>query len=205
MDPVILNRGLKLINKIYDGSIGLDTENDLFRIKDIINSLDENHWKGKQWLVDELSDYVFKDNPSVLVDAGWYGLTGYLFKKEFPDSKVLCSDIDPITRKYGKYLFKKIEFKISNALVGKKSCDVYVNTSIEHIEKKYVNMLLDCKIKKGTIVALQSNNYFDHPTHINCSPDLDDFVSYTKKHLNILYSGELDLGDFTRYMVIGIK
>ena len=185
--------------------MGLDKENDLFRIKDIIHSLDKNHWTGKQWLVDKLSDFVFEDNPKILVEAGWYGLLAHLLKTEYPNAKVITSDIDEITESYGKHLFKKIDFKISNALVGKKSCDVYVNTSIEHIEKEYVNMLLDLKIKKGTIVALQSNNYFDHPTHINCSPDLDDFVSYTKKHLNILYSGELDLGDFTRYMVIGIK
>ena len=141
----------------------------------------------------------------MLVDAGWYGLTGYLFKKEFPDSKVLCSDIDPITRKYGKYLFDELDFVIANAILDEKYCDVYINTSIEHIERHSVEYILS-KIKNDTVVALQSNDYYEHMTHVNCSPNLEEFEEYIGKHLrSILYAGELELNDFTRFMVIGIK
>ena len=52
MKEQILYRSLKIIEEIYDESqYGID---DLYRIKDIIHSLDENHWVGKQWLVDTL-------------------------------------------------------------------------------------------------------------------------------------------------------
>ena len=51
MNPEILNRCLKLIEEVYDES--MYGENDIYRIKDLIHSVDKNHWKSKQWLVDE--------------------------------------------------------------------------------------------------------------------------------------------------------
>ena len=57
MEAKILNRGLKLIENFYNASMYTDEvwDNDLYRIKDTIDSLDSNHWKSKQWLVDELT------------------------------------------------------------------------------------------------------------------------------------------------------
>ena len=51
MQQEILNRTLKLIEEVYDES--MYGENDIYRIKDLIHSVDTNHWKSKQWLVDE--------------------------------------------------------------------------------------------------------------------------------------------------------
>ena len=52
MESKILYRALKLSEKIYDESMyGVD---DLYRIKDIIHSVDQNHWDSKKWLTDIL-------------------------------------------------------------------------------------------------------------------------------------------------------
>jgi len=66
MEAKILNRGLKLIENFYNASMYTDDvwDNDLYRIKDTIDSLDSNHWKSKQWLVDELIK-VYKDDGSI--------------------------------------------------------------------------------------------------------------------------------------------
>ena len=50
MESKILSRALKLSEKVYDESMyGVD---DLYRIKDIVHSVDQNHWESKKWLAD---------------------------------------------------------------------------------------------------------------------------------------------------------
>ena len=52
MKEQILYRSLKIIEEIYDESqYGVD---DLYRIKDIVHSLDDNQWNSKQCVVDTL-------------------------------------------------------------------------------------------------------------------------------------------------------
>jgi hypothetical protein len=78
-----------------------------------------------------------------------------------------------------------------------------INTSCEHISTgdfiKWYNT-----IPVGTLVVLQTNNYFKLPEHVNCCNDLIDFAELTPiQHL--LFSGELQLPKYIRYMRIGIK
>ena len=207
MEAEILNRGLKLIEKFYDGSMyDVDFwDNDLYRIKDVIHSLDSNHWIGKQWLVDELSK-VYKDSGIIHVAGGWNGLLAYLLKKQYPNNQVISSDIDPVCKNMGKWLFgdKSIKFEIENFLTPDlfSEVDVLACTSVEHIDKEdVIKTIEELQMRGDKIIALQSNNYFELNSHINCSHSLDEFVEYTD--LDVLYKGELDLGDFTRYMVIG--
>ena len=59
-------------------------------------------------------------------------------------------------------------------------------------------------IKKGTLVILQSNNYFEIKDHVNCFNTLQEFeasVNFDK----ILYKGQLELPKYTRFMVIGVR
>ena len=72
MKELILYRSLKIIEEIYNESqYGVD---DLYRIKDIIHSLDDNHWDGKKWLVDTLTPIHVKlfglDGTSKIYIAG---------------------------------------------------------------------------------------------------------------------------------------
>jgi hypothetical protein len=76
-----------------------------------------------------------------------------------------------------------------------------VNTSCEHIENfdTWYN-----KIPKGKLVILQTNDYVENEDHVNCSLDLPAFEAQTPM-TTCLYSGELQLEKYTRYMRIGYR
>lgn len=79
--------------------------------------------------------------------------------------------------------------------------DTIINTSCEHIanfDEWYA------KIPSGKLVILQSNNYFEIKEHVNCSASLDAFKSQTPM-TEELYSGELQLSKYKRFMRIGYK
>ena len=199
MDIDVFKRGFKLVEYIYDNQI---QDLELFRIRDVGNGLAESHWKSKQWLVDELSEFLY--NEDVHIAAGWLGLTGYLLRKEFPNIKITSSDIDPGCKIMGKFLFDNIEFKTLDAVLDVnliKDCQVYINTSIEHIKQEYVDLIFS-KLNKGTIFAIQSNNYYKVADHINCSDSLDDFKS-TIQFKELLYANKMQFADYDRYMIIG--
>jgi hypothetical protein len=205
MEAKILNRGLKLIEKFYDGSMYENEywDNDLYRIKDIIHSLDSNHWRSKQWLVDELTQ-VYKDDGQIHVAGGWNGLLAYLLSKHY--NNVISSDIDPTCKIIGQKLYKGSSVKFSTADFSEPNIytdvDVVACTSVEHIDREdIISTIEELQMRSCKFIALQSNNYFDLNCHINCSHSLDEFVEYTD--LDVIYKGELNLGDFTRYMVIG--
>ena len=199
MDIDVFKRGFKLVEYIYDNQI---QDLELFRIRDIGNGLAESHWKSKQWLVDELTEFLY--NEDVHIAAGWLGLTGYLLRKEFPNIKITSSDIDPGCKIMGKFLFDNIEFKTLDTVLDVnliKDCQVYINTSIEHIKQEYVDLIFS-KLNKGTIFAIQSNNYYKVADHINCSDSLDDFKSRTQ-FKELLYANKMQFADYDRYMIIG--
>ena len=77
--------------------------------------------------------------------------------------------------------------------------DTIINTSCEHIEKftEWFNA-----IPKDKLVALQTNNYFDLPEHVNCVKDINEFKQQAPLR-NIIYEGELKLEKYIRYMLIG--
>ena len=76
-----------------------------------------------------------------------------------------------------------------------------INTSCEHIDNfsKWYDLL-----PEGRLIILQSNNYFSIEEHVNCSNSLQEF-STSAPMQKVLYEGELDLGQYTRYMKIGRK
>jgi hypothetical protein len=76
-----------------------------------------------------------------------------------------------------------------------------INTSCEHIENW--SDWWD-SIPKGKLCILQSNDYKELPEHINCVNDVEHFKSIAPM-TTYLYGGELILGKYTRYMLIGIK
>jgi hypothetical protein len=197
MDSEIFTRGFKLVEYIYDNPDKLD----LRRIKEVGNGLGPKHWIGKQWLVDNLIDHVFMED--IHVAAGWLGLTSYLLRKEFPDNSITNSDIDSGCMTLGEYLFTgyNIKFEIRDTVLNVPDCGVYINTSIEHIPQKYVEHILKY-LKQGTIVALQSNNYYSVEDHVNCSKDINEFIHKTNLK-EIYYTGEIPFENHDRYMIIG--
>ena len=55
-----------------------------------------------------------------------------------------------------------------------------------------------------SLVIFQSNNYKDIKEHVDCKDSLDEFKNSFVLN-KTLYSGELKLDKFTRYMIVGIK
>jgi hypothetical protein len=86
--------------------------------------------------------------------------------------------------------------------VQMKDCpDTIINTSCEHISN--FETWYD-KIPDGKLVVLQSNDYVDVEEHVNIHTSLESFVLQTPMKTE-LFSGELKLPKYMRYMRIGFK
>jgi len=207
----IYHRSLKIIEEIYNESqYGID---DLYRIKDIVHSLDDNHWVGKQWLIDTLYplyNKIYGTNTSgkIYIAGGWYGLQAHLIKQVFKNFHVITGDMDPMTEHFGHRLFSDtdIEFKVENCLDSiDLNADIIINTSCEHMDKEDLETFISLKPKES-IIILQSNDYGELDSHINCSSSLEEFVESVEPFLSknwIISKSQIDLGDFNRFMIIG--
>ena len=210
----IYKRALKAIEEVYTWSEYGD--NDLYRIKDIVHSLDDNHWTSKQWLVDKVEHFMTsyshgpgwnaKDHYDVGIFGGWYGLLAYLFKEKGVDNP-MSLDIDEMTRIIGHRIFGEgIDWRDADMFeFDDRKFDVIVNTSCEHLDRDKLCEWIG-SFKNGEMFALQSNDYFDEMSHINCSESEDEFAAYIQAALpqnEILFVGKLPNSMFDRFMVIG--
>lgn len=183
---------------------------DIFRIKDIIHSLDENQWKCKHWLAYNFSlNYGFNTG-KILIIGGWYGLLGHTLREQFPDRSmnIMSMDMDPDCEQIGYKLFydRDIEFLTADVQDDHdfKQYSAIISTSTEHLPRELVNRIIASKAPDAWIV-LQSNNYFDHPSHINCVHNVDELVDSMLPGLHakwIAFKGELNLPIYRRFMVI---
>jgi hypothetical protein len=153
---------------------------------------------SKEWAVKELSKLdIVNTNSKILIVGSWFGTLGLMLQKQFPNINLKLIDIDP-----------RCEIFLKNIGMPASTVDMYyyqytedivVNTSCEHISNLEDWIKL---VPKGTLFLLQSNNNREYADHINCVDSIEDFVlkSGLKK---ILYSGELKMPMYTRYMILG--
>ena len=184
--------------------------------------------ESKLWLVRELQQC---DIPlgTVFICAGWYAtIATMLFESDIEVDKIRSFDMDTtcasIAEVFNKpWVVDAWKFKASYKdihdidFTGKTPYSVYksngeeqllldspdtiLNTSCEHIEnfeEWYA------KIPDGKLVILQSNNFYDVEEHVNCVTDVDEFIN-TAPMSTVLYSGELALPKYNRFMIIGYK
>lgn len=183
--------------------------------------------KSKLWLIEELKKLDLNLG-TIFLCGGWYAtLATMIFENDLDVKKIRSFDLDnncwKIAEIFNKpWVMKDWQFKsctqdihdinysthVYNVYRSNGSTceltdspDTVINTSCEHIEnfKSWYE-----KIPSGKIVILQTNNYFDLPEHINCSKTIDDFADQTPM-TEVLYSGELFLEKYSRFMRIGIK
>jgi len=207
----LYKNALKCIDNIYRVS-QYDADTDMFRIPDIINATNDSQIQSKQWLVDELSK-ITTEQPSWIVVAGsWYGCLGPLLADAYgEDVRIDLCDIDPHCKKIGRDLLKDIggdfRFKTADALEWFISrldkVSILINTSCEHMERDDVKFMVQLK-NPDTIIAFQSNDYTSVMSHINTSPNLEDFIDYLNLD-EVLWSGTLPHPhkNYNRFMVIG--
>ena len=183
-----------------------DNVDDKETVLSIVQSLSFNQERCKDWLIDKSEPYLQAlDDPKICVAAGWYGLLASKLR-DFTNNEIVSFDIDPKCKTIGKKLYSDdygITFKTKDInLFNPNSYQVVICTSCEHITDDDLNNFLS-KVKEGSVVILQSNNYFGLEEHINCKNNIGEFEWGVD--LNIQWRGELDMDKYTRYMLCGIK
>ncbi len=177
---------------------------------DPIRTLDA-FWKGqidsKLWLINNLKPFI-KSPSSVEIHGGWVGtLSSLLFQSNLPITKITSIDIDPrcqvtaIEMNKMEYNQNKFNAVTSNMIDYKCSSDIVINTSCEHISQEDYKRWLD-QVPESSLIVLQSNNY-NIDEHIRIANSLDEFIE--QSYINIVWSGELKLPLYNRYMIVGKK
>ena len=183
--------------------------------------------QSKIWLVNELKR-IGVDLGTVFLCAGWYGtLAVMLFESGISLEKIRSFDIDESTEDIAEvfnrhwvindWKFKPVVQDIhdidfnEHCYIVKKSGDDFerlwdtpdtiINTSCEHIEN--FDIWYE-KIPSGKLVVLQCNDYEEIEEHVNTHATLESFAEQTPMDVE-LYSGELQLDKYRRYMRIGYK
>ena len=202
----LYKNALAIIEKIYKHS-KYDDNVDLYRSVDIINAVNDNQFKSKEWLVENLIPHLPKKLNKIALLGGWYGMLGCLIQQQV-DVEIDSIDTDPETRVIGNRLTEgvgNINFLVEEAFEHITEYDsryqCIINTSCEHMEPEDINLMNELK-HKDTVVCLQSNNYHSVQSHINTYNSLEEFVD-SLDLLKVFYSGTLTTPNYDRYMVIG--
>jgi hypothetical protein len=229
---ILLNDNIWSLWKILDTEVSTNFVSALkhFASNDILiddDCFSRGQLQSKLWLINKL-DRLNLDLGTVFLCAGWYStLATMMFEKELNIEKIRSFDIDPscvdIAERFNKpwvmegWKFKattkdilSIDYIKDRYTVAKSdgtteqlsdSPNTVINTSCEHIENfsTWYN-----KIPKGTLIVLQTNDYFEIKDHVNCSVDLTAFEAQTPM-TECLYEGALELPKYTRYMRIGYR
>ena len=166
-----------------------------------------------------------------MVMAGWFGQLKNIFDKKMNYKKMRVVELDRSACETSDYVFNLSELenhkvKAINANINELTLhkngyewsvenfkegtkynekflpDLIINTSAEHMTEEWYNQIRFREIESNPIVAIQSNNLFEIPDHINCVHSID----HMKKKFpmkEILFEGELQLKGYKRVMLIG--
>ena len=164
--------------------------------------------KSKEWLINALStQFSGKDGPATIdIHGGWVGvLASMLFQSSIPIKRITSLDIDPTCEPIATMMNKGEEITGRFRAMTGDMCnlisfvDIVINTSCEHITQEQYEIWLG-KRTKDQLLVLQSNNY-KIDEHIRIADSLEEFKE--QSHINVLWSGELELPLYTRWMIIG--
>jgi len=183
-----------------------------FRRQDLSIALNRKQIACKKWLIDQLIETAGSEFGTIWVLGGWYGvLPALLFDDQhFKIGKIISFDIDPDCEEVAECLNRepmaagRFEARTGDMLsldYAGSAPDLIINTSCEHIPD--IGAWLDL-VPYGTRMALQSNNYFGEPDHLNCADTLATFKAQAPLS-TIDYEGELQLKHYTRFMLIGSR
>ena len=213
----------KIFRSIFDYKKKVDND-------DIYDAFSRSQVKSKIWLIEELSKINSNYN-NVMIMAGWFGQLKTIYDKRLTYSKMRIVELDKSACEASDYIFNlsnlenykvksvnanineltlhKIgyEWDVENFKEGTKYSekflpDLIINTSAEHTTEEWYNQIRFKELESNPIVAIQSNNLFDIPEHINCVHSID----HMKKKFpmkEILFEGELQLKGYKRVMLIG--
>lgn len=163
--------------------------------------------KSKEWLISNLEEILV--NPiSIDIHGGWVGvLASMLFQSNLQVTNIRSIDIDPecenIANEMNQIEYNKGRFNAVtiNMIDVQSTADVIINTSCEHITQDDYDIWLS-RITENSLIVLQSNNYII-PEHVRTVNSLTEFIE--QSNITVLFSSELALPLYTRYMIIGRK
>jgi len=196
----------------------------------ISDALSRGQIKSKIWLIKELIP-IKKHFDNVLIMAGWIGLLKVLYSNRLTYRKMRIIDLDRESCKISdeivnnqdlhNYKVKSVNCDINNLVCHKNGYEfdienfkteekftekflpnLIVNTSAEHMSEEWFHQIKNKNLESNPILAIQSNNMFDIPEHINCVHSIE----HMKKKFpmkEIFYEGELQLKGYKRVMLIG--
>ncbi|MHA1166107.1 MAG: class I SAM-dependent methyltransferase [Alphaproteobacteria bacterium] len=176
------------------------------------HALNRNQTTCKKWLVDTLFKTTGGDLGRVCVLGGWFGVLGamLLHDPRFQIDSVCSVDLDPSCEEVALSLnrthvdsgrFTFLNADMYDMDFKNVASDLIVNTSCEHLES--IGKWFE-RIPSGTLLTLQSNNYFGIDGHVNCVESLDEFKQQVPLS-EVMFEGELTLKNYTRFMLIGRK
>ena len=158
--------------------------------------------ESKIWLIERLINLDKKFDNAIFI-GGWLGISAFWSVKKQIMHKVANLDMDEQAIKFSNKLngFNNTY----QGIVGDANThnfddyDLVINTSSEHMTEDWFK-----KLKKGTTVALQSNDFHDILEHINTVKNLKELEEKYPMS-KILFSGVKDCDRYNRFMLIGIK
>jgi hypothetical protein len=185
--PWVMNA---LYNEAAFASVSFEEIRDAFRLKQI---------QSKAWMMSKIRD-LDKDKP-VLVVGSWIGFTSLCLRK-LGFKNISETDPDERLTHIACHLnrhwqdFKHYSDDINNLDLSQYG--TIINTSCEHIAD---NTWFD-RIPSGTNLVLHSNNLPGYD-HVNTCENIQEMI--VKYPMDVVYSGCLDLEQYTRFMLIGQK
>jgi hypothetical protein len=185
-----------------------------FREPDLGNALNRNQMTSKLWLADALAGPGGGRFGTVTVLGGWFGVLGaiLLADRRLAIDRVVSVDIDPRCAPVARSLnaTHRERFAATTAdmlaldyapLRPGAAPDLVVNTSCEHLADFAAWY---GRIPARQLLALQSNDYFAIPEHVNCVADLDAFRDQAQL-AEVLFAGARAHKKYTRFMLLGRK
>jgi len=168
-----------------------------------VDALSKGQVESKLWLVDELEKLNIKRHNSIII-GGWLGISALWLSQKKLIRKISNIDLDETSISFSNEL-NKYNHQYKEGIVGDinefdlDDYDFVINTSAEHMNGDWYE-----KIKPGTLVAIQTNDFHDIEEHINT---VNNVMELKKKYKmsEELFVGIKDLRIYNRFMIIGIK
>jgi|688.fasta_scaffold194817_2 hypothetical protein len=194
------------------------------------DAFSRSQMRSKIWLVEQLA-LIRSNYTSVAIMAGWFGQVKTIYDQQLTYSKMrvieldrsacetsdyvfnlsnlenhkvksVCANINQLTLHKNGYEWSVENFRDGTAYSEKFLPDLIINTSAEHMTEEWFHQLRFKQLDSDPIVAIQSNNLFDIPEHINCVHSVDHMQKKFPMR-EVLFAGELQLKGYKRVMLIG--
>jgi hypothetical protein len=182
---------------------------------DLGTAFNHNQTASKTWLINSLHDAVGGDLGVVYVLGGWYGVLGALLlhDRRFTIPHLVSVDLEdhcrPVAESFNRTPLEAgrfsaltadmLELDYGASLAPKP--DLLINTSCEHLDR-FGDWY--AAVPDGTVLVLQSNDFFDCDYHVNCVPNLAALQAQAPM-TEVLFAGELETKNYVRFMTIGRK